>query len=270
MLAPLLITLRETLEASLVVGIILAMLNRTESKKYISAVWSGVAAATVASLVLAWAFESYFGGFTGRAEELYEGIMMLSAAGLITWMILWMLRQGARMKDEIEGRVSSHIESHYPLGIFLLTFISVAREGIETVIFLQAAFIQSQAAYHNIGAVLGIVIAISVSYLFFKGMYLFPLKKFFLVTSVILILFAAGLVAHGVHELEEAGVIPVLVEHVWDTNGLLSEDGTVGSLLKALFGYNGNPSLGEVLSYGAYLVLIGTLWRTRMKRPVTR
>ncbi len=268
MIAPLLITFRETLEASLVVGIILAFLSRTGGAKYKSAVWSGVGSAVVSSILLAWAFQSYFGGFTGKAEELYEGIMMLAAAGLITWMIMWMLRQGARMKGEIEGRVSGHVENHYPLGIFLLTFISVAREGIETVIFLQAAFIQSQAAYHNIGAVLGIVIAIGASYVFLKGMYAVPLKKFFLVTGIVLILFAAGLVAHGVHELEEAGVIPVLVEHVWDTTSVLSEDGTVGSMLKALFGYNGNPSLGEALSYASYLLLIGVLWRQRMKMPV--
>lgn len=274
MAASLLITLRETLEASLVVGIVLAFLERTDERRWNPYVWWGVGVGIALSLALAWVLQTFVGGFTGRAEELYEGIMMLSAAGLITWMVLWMLREGGRMRSHLEERVDAHARMGHPLGIFFLVCVSVLREGIETVIFLQAAMLQSQGTHHNLGAVLGIVIALSAAWLVFRGLHLFSLKKFFTVSGILLVLFAAGLVAHGIHELEEAQVLPPIVEHVWNLNPaapeggpypLLHENGAVGSLLKGLFGYNGNPSLLELLSYAVYLVGVGVLWRFKLK-----
>jgi high-affinity iron transporter len=121
-----------------------------------------------------------------------------------------------------------------------------------------------------IGAVLGIVAAIFLGYLVFVGSMKINLKKFFNVTSILLILFAAGLVAHGVHELQEAGIIPVVIEHIWNINPAVNPDGTysalhekglIGSIFVSLFGYNGNPSLLEALSYFAYLILVFLLWK---------
>jgi high-affinity iron transporter len=269
MLAALIITLRETLEASLIVGIVLAYLKKTENSRHGKFVWGGVAAGLVLSVVLAFVFEAYFGGFTGKAEELYEGVAMMLAAGLLTWMIMWMLVQRAGMKAKIEDKVHAHIEGDRPWALFFLTFIAVAREGIETVLFLQAAAIAGGTEGMLTGGLMGIVVAIGASYLLFKGIAKFPLRKFFTVSSVLLIMFAAGLVAHGLHEFQEAGVVPVLAEHVWDINPavveegiypLMHEKGAIGGLFKGVFGYNGNPNLLEVLSYVAYLALISGAW----------
>jgi len=265
MAAALLITLRETLEASLVVGIVLAFLQRSNEGRYARWVWGGVAAGVLGSLALAWVFQRVVGGFEGRVEELYEGVTMLIAAGLITWMVLWMSRQGKRMKGHLEGRVGGHIRDNRPLGIFFLVFVSVLREGIETVIFLQAAFLQSQTAYHQLGAVLGIVLAIGASWLLFKGLKAFSLRRFFAVSSLMLLLFAAGLFAHAIHEFAEAHVIPELVEHVWNLSAVLPDDGTVGSILKGLFGYNADPSLIEVIAYVLYVSVAAVAWRRMQK-----
>jgi len=261
MIAALLITLRETLEASLVVGIILAYLNKTKNKKHGRFVWFGVLMGVLVSVVLAYVFERYLGGFEGAKEQIYEGITMLVATVLLTWMILWMLRQRQHLKGNIEGKVSAHIEGDHPWGLFFLTFVSVVREGIETVIFLKAVTLQSGGEGTFSGALLGILLAILISFLLFKGVARFPLRKFFTFTSVLLILFAAGLFAHAVHEFQEAYVLPIFIEHIWDLNSILDENASFGALLKGLFGYNGNPSLLEVLSYLAYLVVISVSWR---------
>lgn len=261
MLAALIITLRETLEAALVAGIILAYLDKTENSKHKKYVWNGVIAGIVVSAILAFVFEYYFGGFTGAAEEIYEGVMMVFAAGLLSWMIWWMLKQRNGIKKNLENKVSTHIKDDHPRGIFTLVFVSVLREGIETAIFLKAAFLASESDLQMAGAIAGIVIAIALAYVLFKGIAKVPLRKFFGMTSTLLILFAAGLLAHGIHEFQEAGVIPIVVEHVWDVNHIVNEKGTFGSILKGLFGYNGNPSLIEVISYLGYLVVAAITWK---------
>lgn len=270
MFAALLITLRETLEASLVIGIILAYLNKTDNHSHKRFVWGGVAAGVVLSAILAYVFESYLGGFEGTAEQMYEGVAMSLAAGPLTWMILWMLTQRRNVKANLEAKAHAHIAGDHPWGLFFLVFVSVAREGIETILFLQAAAFQSGTAGILPGGVLGVGLAVGLSYLVFKGFAKVSLRKFFTVTSLLLILFAAGLVAHGVHEFQEAGVLPIFNEHVWDVNNILNERGHVGSFLNGLFGYNGNPSLIESLSYMTYLVFIVGMWKwvDRRKRVV--
>lgn len=154
-------------------------------------------------------------------------------------------------------------------------FVSILREGIETVIFLGAS---SFVAGENtmVGALSGIVTAIILGYMIFVGSKKVNIKQFFRITSVLLIFFAAGLVAYGVHELQEAGIVPIIVEHLWNINPalyqdggypLLHENGHLGSILKGLFGYNGNPSLIEVGSYLAYLFTVALLWRNNAKVP---
>jgi high-affinity iron transporter len=107
------------------------------------------------------------------------------------------------------------------------------------------------------GGLLGLAAAVVLGFLLYRGTYRMNLRAFFNVTSVLLLLFAAGLLAHGIHEFHEAGLIPPLIEHLWDINAIFSENSTAGSFLKALFGYNGNPSLVEVLAWAAYLGLVG-------------
>ena len=184
---------------------------------------------------------------------------MLIGAALLTTMILWMMKQ-KHIAGELEHKVSTELNEAHKFGLFLLVFVAVLREGIETVIFLGAASFIS-TSNNLFGALAGIVAAIFLGYAIFVGSMKINLKKFFNITSILLILFAAGLVAHGIHEFEEAGIIPIVIEHVWDTNLILDENGYVGSIFKGLFGYNGNPSLIEVLSYFIYLVFATVLWR---------
>ncbi len=258
----LLITLRETIEASLIVGIVLVYLDKTLNPAHKKFVWYGVIAGIVFSVVLAFVFQNYLGGFEGRNEELYEGFMMLFASGLLTWMILWMITQRHLLKKNLENKIETHIKKDYPFGIFLLVVVSIIREGTELVIFLQGAQIQADADSGRffVGVLIGFVAAVLFSYLLFKGVAKISLRKFFTFTSFLLILFAAGLFAHAIHELQEASVLPIYIEHLWDMNWIVDEKGVFGSLLKSLFGYNGNPSLLEIVGYGTYLLLIAGIW----------
>ena len=253
-----LITSRETLEAALVVGVVMAYLTKTNNNQYKKTVYYGIAFGVILSILAAVGFTLLSGGFEGRAEEIFEGFTMLFAAVLLTTMILWMMRQ-RNIAKTIENRVASHIakaeyNSTYAIGLFALIMVAVLREGVETVIFFGALNYSSGISFF--GATLGIITAIGIGYLFFVGSRKINLRKFFTISSILLILISAGLVAHGIHELQEAALIPLAAGQVWDTNSILNENGVFGSFLKGLFGYNGNPSLLEVLFYFAYLGII--------------
>jgi high-affinity iron transporter len=133
---------------------------------------------------------------------------------------------------------------------------------VETALFLSAAGFASDGANVLWGGALGLVVAVALGWLIFKTIAHIPLKRFFDITSLLLLFFAAGLMAHGIHEFEEAGLLPSLIAPIWDINPILSEESVMGSFLKALFDYNGNPSLLEVLGYGSYWValLAGLRW----------
>jgi high-affinity iron transporter len=154
--------------------------------------------------------------------------------------------------------------------LFSLAFVAVVREGIETALFMTAAAFSTTPTQTLVGGILGLAVAVVLGWLIFTAGRRLNVRAFFRGTSVLLILFAAGLFAHGVHEFQEAGLLPVILEHVYDINPILDENGTVGAFLKALFGYNGNPSLLESLSYLAYFVAIGLLtvrgWKTLPRR----
>ena len=261
MIESFLITSRETLEASLVVGIVLAYLNRTNNHNYRKTVYYAITFGILASILAAFIFTFFAGGFEGKAEQVFEGITMLIGAFLLTTMILWMMRQ-RHISKEIEGRVEKHLMgtplfSH--MGIFLIIFVAIIREGVETVIFLNA--VNYATGINFIGGTLGIIAAVIVGYLFFVTTRKVNLKKLFNVSSILLILFAAGLVAHGIHEFEEAGAVSGIIAPLFDINYILNEKGIAGSFLKGLFGYNRNPSLLEVLSYLSYLTIIFFLYR---------
>ena len=273
MIPSFIVTFREALEAALIVGIILSYLVRTKQTEYNNVVYMGVLSGIVASIIGALLFVRLAGGFTGRAEQIFEGTTMLIGALLLTTMILWMMKQ-RHIALELELRVKTELTENHRLGLFLLMFVAVLREGIETVIFLGAAsFVSSSNSL--IGASAGIVAAILLGYAIFVGSMKINLKRFFNMTGILLILFAAGLVAYGVHELQEAKIIPTWVEHLWDINPSVNPDGTYpllhengygGSILKGLFGYNGNPSLLEVLSYVTYLGLVLILWGSKKEK----
>jgi high-affinity iron transporter len=268
MIPSFIITFRETLEAALVVGIVLSYLYRVKQTKHNNVVYAGIFSGIVASIIGAVLFTKLAGGFTGRAEEIFEGITMLIGALLLTTMILWMMKQ-KHIARELENRVATELTETHKFGLFSLVFVAILREGIETVIFLRAAILVS-TGNTMIGSLAGVIAAILLGYAIFLGSMKINLKRFFNITSILLILFAAGLVAHGVHELQEAKVVPTVIEHIWNINPpanldgsypILHEKGHVGSILKSLFGYNGNPSLIEVLSYLLYITLVIGLWR---------
>lgn len=252
-----LITFRESLEISLIIGIILAFLKRTNKTRYNNSVYLGIAAGIALSSVLAYLISHFWGSFEGRNEELFEGIVMLIAALLLTSMIMWFFQKQRLIRTHLEASVQSFWERWSAIGLFLIAFLSVLREGVETVLFMSAIFINNTATLSVvIVGFAGIFVALILGYLIFVLGKKVNLRYFFLGSNVLLILFAAGLVGHGIHELGEAGVLPVFIEHVYDINWLLNEKGVGGSILKGLFGYNGNPSLAEIIAYIGYLVIV--------------
>jgi high-affinity iron transporter len=262
-----LIVFRETLEASLIVGIILGFFSRIGAREAFKYVWTGVFFAGLASVLTAVIFEKVFGKFEGRPAEIFEGVVCLIAVAVLTYMIVWMGRQAAGMKQRMEAHLGAAFERREIIALVSFPFFSVLREGAETILFLKAASLQTEGNLFW-GSLLGGAAAVTlVSSMFLFGKRI-PLKPFFLLTSVLLLFMAAGLLAYGVHELEEAGLFPVLVEHVWDINHLLNDKEGAGALMKAVFGYNGNPSLGEVILYFSYLFTFGFLiYREQGARP---
>mgnify|MGYP001816213591 CR=1 FL=1 len=259
MLASFLLSLREGLEAALIIGIVLGSLQHMRRTELKGIVWLGVLCAVLLSLVGAVALNLAGVKFEGRAEELFEGVAMLLAAGLLTWMIFWMRGKGASIRQELDTDVQRVVFRHGTTALFLLAFLAVSREGLELALFLFAAGVNSNPIQIISGAMLGLAASASLGWLLFTSTHRLSLKNFFLVTNVLLIIFAAGLAAHAVHELNEAGVIPGVVDHVWDTNGILDENSTVGEMLRALVGYNGNPSLTEVIAYIGYFIALGVV-----------
>jgi len=252
-----LITLREGLEAALIVGIILAYLAKTDNRDKFAAVWLGAALAMVMSLIVGAGIFLSAGELRGMAEAMFEGTAMLTAAGVLTYMIFWMRRQAINIRAHLQAQVSTALQSGSLGALALLAFVAVGREGVETALFMFAAARTATPMTATAGGLLGLLAASVLGYLLYRGTYRLNLRAFFNVTSILLLLFAAGLLAHGIHEFHEAGLIPPVIEHVWDTNAIIHEASPVGSLLKAVFGYNGNPSLVEVVGYAAYMLFVG-------------
>jgi len=254
MLGSLLITLREGLEAALIVGIILAYLARTNERRGFKPVWLGTGLAVLVSLIAGAIIYAVAGEFSGRAEEIFEGSAMLLAVGVLTWMVFWMRKQAANIRGELQAQIQSALTSGSSFGLATIAFVAVVREGIETVLFLFAAnTVAESTVSFTIGGLLGLVVAIIIGYGVYKGSSKLNLRTFFNITGLVLIVFAAGLLAHGIHEYNEAGIIPNIVEHVYDINAIVPEQTTFGRFLTAIFGYNGNPSLTEIIGYVVYL-----------------
>ena len=262
MIPSLLITLREGIEAALIVGIIVSYLRKVDANQLMRPVIGGVAAGILASLGTGAAFALLAVEFEGRLEQVFEGATMFFAAAILTTMILWMRKNSKAYSEDLKRRVEFALTKKESYGLAVLAFVSIFREGVETVLFLGSASFSSTGVQVLIGGSIGIGLAVLFGIAMIKYSVRLDLRKFFNVTGVLLILFAAGLVAHGVHEFEEAGLISPVVANVWDVNWLIDDHSDAGRLLTALFGYNGNPSLVEVLAYVGYWGLIlGWLYR---------
>ena len=274
MLPTYLLSLREGLEAALIIGIVLGALSKIRRQDLSPTVWLGTLSAVGVSILTAIILTAFSMSLEAGAEQVFEGITMLIAAGILTWMIFWMRKQARFLKSELEAGVNKAAASTGKRAMFWLAFVAVVREGVELALFITAAFFagdQSQLTSNIIqtlaGTILGLGTAALLGWTLFATTVRLDLRRFFQVTGILLILFAAGLVAHGVHEFNEVGWIPSVIEHVWDVNAIVDENSVPGQLLRTLFGYNGNPSLTEMIAYFAYLVVVTILWR-REPAPV--
>ena len=262
MLAAALISFREGLEAALIVAIVIGYLVKIGQRGQVRVAWAGVIAAVLASALVALGITTVGAELEGRAEQIFEGTTMFLAVGVLTWMIFWMRSQARFMKSSLEKEVLAAATSGQTLALFGVAFLAVFREGVETALFLSASAFVADGGGTLIGAILGLGIAAAMGWFIYASTVRLNVRMFFNVTSVLLLFFAAGLLAHGVHEFQEAGLLPMTIEHVWDTNHILDESSAFGEIMKALFGYNGNPSLLEVISYVTYwvLALVGVRW----------
>jgi len=274
MLPTFLLSLREGLEAALIIGIVLGAVSKIHRKDLAPSVWLGALSAVGVSILTAIILTTFGMSLEEEAEMIFEGITMLIAAGILTWMIFWMGKQARFLKSELEDGINKAAATTGKRAVFTLAFMAVVREGVELAIFITAAFfagdpnqIMSNTIQTLAGTILGLGTAALLGYTIFATTVRLDLRKFFQVTGILLILFAAGLVAHGVHEFNEVGWIPVIIEHVYDMNMILDENSIAGQLLKTLFGYNGNPSLTEMIAYFAYIITTSIFWRRENAVP---
>jgi len=202
------VMLREGFEASLIVGIVLAFLNRTGRREGFGAVWAGTLAALTLSVGTAGLLFAIGAELEGTAEKAFEGTAMLAAAGLLTWMIFWMRRQARSIKRELEGQIEHALATGSAFALALVAFVGVLREGVETALFLFGTVEGSNKLVSGTGAALGLAGSVMLGYLFYRGAARLNLRRFFTVTSVLLLVFAGWLLAQGLHELAEGGVLP--------------------------------------------------------------
>jgi high-affinity iron transporter len=200
--------LREGFEASLIVGIVLAFLNRSGRRDGFWPVWIGAAAALVLSLAAGALLFAIGAELEGGAAKAFEGGAMLAAAGLLTWMIFWMRRQARLIKQELEDQVESALARGSAFALALVVFVGVLREGVETALFLFGTVEGSNRLVATTGAAVGLAAAVMLGYLFYRGVSRLDLRRFFSWTSVLLLLFAGWLLAQGLYELGEAGALP--------------------------------------------------------------
>lgn len=272
----LLIMFREVLEALLILGIITTYLKRMDHKQYTKYVWLGAGLAVVASAGVAMLFQVVFTGFTSMGSEMYLkiGIMLVSAL-LLTQMVFWMASHSKDLKGEMEGKMNGFVSTGNIVGMVIHSFLVVLREGVETVFFFAAITGGNiGAAMEGWGALTGALLAVGVSYLFFKGTMRVPLKTFFKVTGVFIVLIAAGLFVQAISMMQDLSLIGSVIPHVYDLTWFLPEhpidydhylrdhgsapmlSGDIGIFLKALFGYSSMPSIEEVVAYIGYFAAI--------------
>jgi len=263
------IALREGIEAALIVSILLAYLNQLGRQDRTKVIWWGTGLAVAISAVVAITIFVVGAEFEGTAEAVFEGVVTLLAVGVLTWMIFWMRRQGARIKSELEGKVDTALVTG-ATALAAIAFFAVLREGVETALFLFAAAEGTAAETGGvgaqiIGAVLGLALAIGLGVLLYRRAIKINLRTFFKLTGAVIIVIAAGLFAFGIHELQEAGWFPFLEGTAYDVSASLADDSGIGAILRGLLGYNADPTVLEVAAWLGYIVIVGALYL----RPVT-
>ncbi len=235
--------------------------------------YNGAILAVISSIIFAIIFTAIFGGFSGVTEQIFEGFTFIVSGVFIITLILWMSKEGPKMRKNLEEKIKFSIETRKIYSITILTYVIIIREGIELVLLLMGATSVGSLNQLGIisGSLVGLVFSVSIGLLIFYGVKTINISKFFKISNVILIFFAAGLITYGIHELIEANIVNPIIEEIWNIKHFLPEnfpDGNpatpewleiIGSLLKALFGYNANPSLLEIIIYPLLLITIGVI-----------
>ena len=250
--------LREGFEVTLLVAIVLAYLVKIERREDIRQVWHGVGAALLVSLTVGGTLFATAGGLEGRAEQIFEGTAMWVAVGFLTYMILWMRRESRNVAWNIRQGIDSAVERGGRLALVSLVFVMVLREGVETALFVFGITRTSEPLQVAFGAALGIAGAVALGYAVYAGGKRINLGTFFKVTGVFLILVAAGLLAHGVAEFEEAGLLPAIMP-LWDVSSspVLGAGTLVSEFLTAFFGWDPDANLLELIAWFTYIVAVG-------------
>ncbi len=250
----LIITLREGLEAALIIGIVLAYLRRIGQPHRARPVWLGAAAALLVTFGTGLLVATTAAHLDGKALKIFEGSGMFLAAAVLTYVVIWMHRQARNVADRLRQQVDAALRQGSSAALFMLAFTVIIREGVETVLFLQAgsATTPSSATFWA-GAAAGAVLAALLGAAIYAGGMRLSLRAFFNVTGAVLVFFAAGMLAHGVKEFHEARVLGPIVPHIWDTYAILPDNSPVGRFLGAFLGYDSSPSLLQALAFFGYL-----------------
>ena len=268
-MANFLIGLREGLEATLVVGILVAYLVRSGRTKLLWRVWIGVGVAVAVSLGAGAALTWGPRGLSFEAQEAIGGVLSLVAVAFVTWMIFWMARTSRGLKSELEGRVDRAVAVG-GASLVLVAVLAVGREGLETALFLWAAARASGGAEQPVvGAVLGLLVAVALGMLVYRGAVRLNLARFFRWTGAALVVVAAGVLAYGIHDLQEAGILPGLNTVAFDVSRQVPPGSWYGTLLKGTVNFSPRTTVLQAVAWLAYLVPVAYLfWRTvRPARP---
>jgi high-affinity iron transporter len=256
MVATFVIFLREGIEASMIVAILLASLDRLGQRRHFRDVFVGVAAALVlvaAGGVTAYlTIKSYAGS---RAQTIFETITYLVAAVMLTYMTFWMRNHSATLSSDLQARTEAALDGKARWGLKILAFQAVGREGLETMVFTLAIVFASSSHGVILGGVVGLVASLIVAFAIYHLGKRINLSVFFRVIGALLMVFAAGILVDAVENLQELGWLPILTQPLWSTAHVLSEDGSVGDIFHSFFGYADQPTAGQLIVYVTYLVL---------------
>ncbi|MDO8530587.1 MAG: FTR1 family protein [Dehalococcoidia bacterium] len=268
MVYSLFVSLREGLEAFLIIAIVLGYLNRIGQRRYFTHVWLGAALAFLGTIAVWAGLELTASKLSGPALEAFEGGATLLAVVVLTSMTLWMKRQAADMGSHLRSQVDVALRSGSVVTLVLLAFTSVGREGLETALFLTAGSATADSALlYWLGAGLGLAVAAVMGAIVYAGTMRLPLSAVFNVTGVILIVLAAGLLSSGLKELSHATSASALGPHLWDTYNLVPDNSGLGRLLNTVLGYDASPRLGQVVAYLGYLAVFLPLFLLGREKP---
>jgi len=257
MLATLVIFLREGVEASMIIAILLAYLDRIGRREHFRDVFVGVGAAlllaTAGGVAAYLTIRSYDGS---RVQTIFETVTYLVAATVLTYMTFWMRKHARSLSRELRARADAALDGRARWGLGLLAFQAVGREGLETVVFTLAIVFSTSTAGALSGAVIGLAGSLGIAFVIYRLGHKLNLARFFTVIGVLLMVFAAGLLADAVENLQQLGWLPVLDAPMWHSARLLSEDSALGDVLHSFFGYSDAPTPLQVLIYAGYLAVV--------------